>query len=228
MLSFPDRIKHIIEEEKSVSLRFLTLYEQSFLTNQANILLDGGYQEAEKKRAYCFMDIVDNIACYQIKHHSAHLVLTHQNILGTLLSLGITVDSIGDILPKQGVFFITTEIEQVVLNQFSSIQHVPITITPYPKELVVSETRFERLRTTVDSLRLDLIVSKMIKTNRDNAKQMINNELIKVNHHITTKHTYQIKEKDIISIRKHGRFIINDASSYSKKGKIILHYTKYV
>jgi RNA-binding protein YlmH len=228
LLSFPDRIKNIIKEEKSVSLRFLTLYEQSFLTNHPNIFLDGGYPDAEKKRAYCFMNMVDNIVCYQIKHHSNHLVLTHQNILGTLLSLGITIDSIGDILPKQGVFFITTEIEQEVLNQFTMIEHVPITLVPYSKELVSSERQFDVYRTTIDSLRLDLVVSKITKTNRDYAKQMIQSELIKVNYHVTTKHTYQVKEKDIVSIRKHGRFIINDTSSLSKKGKIILYYAKYV
>ena len=228
MLSFEDKIKNIIKLEKSVSLRFLSLSEQTYLFRKRHIILDGGYPEAEKKRAYCYMKPIDNIACYQIKYNKAQLMLTHQNILGTLLSLGITYDSVGDILPKQGVFFITKEIEEEVLLNFTSINRVPIELIRFNSENVYSEIELEEYRTTLESLRLDLVVSKIAKVSREIAKTMINEEMVKLNHKVNKKPTTLVYENDTVSIRKHGRFIVQDTSKKSKKGKIVFKYAKYM
>ncbi len=228
MFTFTDKITNILENNKSVSLRFLSLKEQTHLTRKKDVLLYGGYPDAEKKRAYFYQDIQDDIVCFKIVHNQKYLELTHQNILGTLLSNSITTDSIGDILPKQGLFFVTKEISKEIIQSFTKISNVAIELEVYNKEDIISEKELEELRTTLDSLRLDLVISKICKISRSKANVMLMKELIKINHQVLTKSTITIKEFDTISIRKYGRFIIKDTKNTSKKGKIIVKYGKYV
>ncbi|WP_158497953.1 YlmH/Sll1252 family protein [Candidatus Izimaplasma bacterium HR1] len=209
-------------------MRFLNLEEQTYLKKMKECVLNGGYAEAEKKRAYFFNNEEANIVCLKINYNTKYLTLTHQNILGTLLSLGITIDSIGDILPKQGVFFTTKEISKEILTSFNSVNKVSIELTSYNKELVFSEKEFEEYRTTLDSLRLDLVISKICKISRKESNIMIEKELIKLNHQMNKKPTVIIKDNDIISIRKYGRFKIINSNKRSKKGKIVLNYYKYI
>ncbi len=230
MINFIDKIDNIIKHKKSVELRFLTLQEQSQLKNKIKdsslYILDGGYKDAELKRA-SFYSKHCSIVCFKIIPKNKHMELTHQNILGSLLSLQIEKDSIGDILPKQGIFFTTSEISTEIKYSFSSIGNSPITIQEITSTDIQKEQEFLDFRTTVDSLRLDLIVSKITKMSRNDAKELITKEFVKKNHNIATKHTTIIQDGDIISIRKYGRFVIRDTKNTSKKGKIVLNYSKY-
>ena len=231
MINFKDKIKSIIDNQKSVSLRFLSLNEQSQIKNLTKhhpiVTLDGGYPEAELKRAY-FYHNTSEITCYKLTYNKKQLTLTHQNMLGTLLSLGITKDSIGDILPTQGLFFVTNEIKEELKNSFTMIQHVPIELVEYNTNDIMSETSFLPFSFTIESLRLDNIAAKIMRKSRTEAQLHIQNDYVKVNHEVINKNTKLVKENDIISIRKHGRFIIKDCHNTSKKGKIIVNYQKYV
>lgn len=231
MFSFKDKISNIIENKKSVSLRFLSLTEQSTVINSTKhtqiAKLDGGYDGAELKRAYFYTN-QDLITCFKIDYSTSKLTLTHQNILGTLLSIGVTRDSVGDILPKQGVFFVTKEIEKEIIESFTMINHVPIRLFEYDRANVYSETMFLNDHFTIDSMRLDNVVNKIIKKGRSEAQLMIEKDLVKLNHIIATKTTIKIKENDVISIRKFGRYKIIDCKNTSKKGKIIVNYAKYI
>jgi len=228
MISFKDKITNILENNKSVSLRFLSLEGQTQLSKLKEVILYGGFDQAEKKRAYFYQDIQDDIICFKINHNEKYLTLTHQNILGTLLSNSITIDSIGDILPKQGLFFVTKEISKEILNSFTKINNVSIELEVYNKDDVLPEKELEDYKTTLESLRLDLVVSKICKISRSKANEMITSELIKINHKTITKQTTIVKELDTISIRRFGRFIIKDTKNKSKKDKIILKYAKYI
>ena len=228
MITFKDKISNIIANNKSVSLRFLSLEDQTHLTKLKDVTLYGGYPHAEKKRAYFYQDIKDDIICFKINYNKKYLSLTHQNILGTLLSNSITHDSIGDILPKQGLFFVTKEISKEIVQSFTKINNVAIELELYSKEAINTEKELEEATTTLDSLRLDLVISKICKLSRSKANEMIVKELIKINHRIITKSTTLVKESDTISIRKFGRYVINNTTNKSKKGKIILKYAKYV
>lgn len=189
--------------------------------------LDGGYPDAELKRA-SFYSSDTKITCYKITYNKKYLTLTHQNILGTLLSLSITKESIGDILPEQGIFFSISEIEAEIRYSFNKISNVNITLEIINPINVKSERRFQDLRFTSESLRLDLVVSKITKLSRKESNNLIEQNLIKVNHLITNKHTKLVSDEDIISIRKFGRFIIKDTHKTNKKGKIIVEYAKYI
>lgn len=231
MISFKDKVSNLSDSGTESRLRFLTLAEQAVVKGiikyNPTITLEGGYQEAERKRAL-FNLKTPLITCFKIIYNQKHLQLTHQNILGSLLSLNITRDSIGDILPTGGYFFITEEIEQEVLLSFTSINRVPITLEKYDPTDLKSEIKTEEYQTTVASKRLDNIITKIIKKSRTEALEYLQKEYIKVNHQITTKPSKTIKDLDVISVRRFGRYQIIDSNNHSKKGKIIIKYIKFI
>lgn len=231
-MEFIDKVKGYLNQDQVVTTKFLDLNQQAILKNllrkKVDFSLFGGYKDAELKRASINSSSDFKITCLKIKHNPKYLTLSHQNILGTLLSLSIEKNAIGDILPKQGIFFITSEIKDFILQEFTEISSVTITLEEIEATNVTSEKEFEELDFTLDSMRLDSIVSKIAKISRNQSLEMLKKDLVKVNHLIESKAVKIIRDKDIISIRKHGRFIINDTSKKSRKGKIIVKYAKYV
>ncbi len=233
-MEIKDKVKgYLVNPLKtSVRTKFLTLTEQAILINTLKnkvfFKLDGGYPNSELKRAVLYIDEESFITCFKIIYNEKYLSLSHQNILGTLLSLSITKESIGDILASEDVFFITSELKEFIINEFIKINNVAITLEEIDGSNLVRNIELEISSFTVSSLRLDSIVSKITKKSRNEALNMINNDLVQVNHLISNKSTKSIKEEDIISIRKYGRFIIKDTKNTSKKGKIIVKYGKYV
>lgn len=233
-MEIKDKVKGYLANPLDIPVRtkFLTLSEQailrSILKNNMFFKLDGGYGNSELKRAVLFIDDESLITCFKIKYNKKYLSLSHQNILGTLLSLSITKESIGDIIASEDVFFIISELKEFIVNEFIKINNVAITLEEIDGSNLIRLIELEMNSFTVSSLRLDSIVSKITKKSRNSAAIMINSDLVKVNHLISNKNTKSICEKDTISIRKYGRFIIENTKNTSKKGKIIVKYGKYV
>jgi len=233
-MEFIDKIRGYLENPLNTTVRtkFLSLTEQTILKNNLKnkvfFKVDGGYEKSELKRAIIFKDSNSNIICFKIIYNKKFLSLTHQNILGTLLSLSITKESIGDIIASEGTFFIVSELKDFIINEFNKINNVSIKLTEIEGFNSQKKIELEMNSFTVSSLRLDSIVSKITKKSRNECSEMINSDLVKVNHVINNKTTKSISEEDVISIRRYGRFDIIDTKKTSKKGKIVVKYGKYI
>jgi RNA-binding protein YlmH len=230
MIDFQSKVNHILDSGTKTSLRFITPKEQQYIQSlmkyNDTICLDGGYQNAERKRV-CFFKDCDNIKAYQIEPKVKNMIFTHQQILGSVLALNIERDCIGDIIPKENVFFVIEEIHQEIELHFNQIGNIPITLKEISPSSFQYEQEFEEYSSTISSNRLDNVIAKIINKSRTQALEILKNEYVKINHEMTTKATKQLSENDMISIRHYGRYKIIDMNSRSKKGKIILKYIKF-
>ena len=227
MISVIEKIQSALDRNEQTSFRFLSPAELVQLPKSDALILDGGYPDAERKRVYINHDTDSFVTCFRIQPADKQMILRHQDILGSLMSLSITRDSIGDILPKQNVFFIISELHEEVLRSFTSIGHTPISLSIIDGSTIVSEQDYIYDECIAESLRLDLIVAKLTKQSRLFAQEMIQKEWIKINHKVEMKPTKQLKEDDILSIRQSGRFQILDTSKRTKKDKIVVKYRKF-
>lgn len=229
-MKFLDKIKHYDQNTVTTTM-FLTKTEQQQLQNQLKYVvdfsIDGGYQNFERGRAFIQTE-VGLITCFKIEYNHSFLTLTHSNILGSLLALNIKKETIGDIIAEEGVFFIISELESFILQEFTSIGHTPITLQVIDGSSIQRQIRLEEHKAFVDGLRLDAIVSKLAKCSRKEAVYYIESELVNVNHIPVLKPSKKLKEQDIISIRKKGRFQLLNTQNTSRKGKIIVIYGKFV
>ena len=74
-------------------------------------------------------------------------------------------------------------------------------------------------------MRVDSIVSELAKTSRRKAEDIINEGRVFVNYENVMKTTKQIKENDIITIRRIGKFKLEkiDGKTRNDRVKIILN-----
>lgn len=232
MILFQDKLQNIRQNKEPVLTKFLTATEQAqikgVIRNELDYVLDGGYPDAERKRAKFYDDDNIMITCFKISYNGNYLTLSHQNVLGSLMALQIQREAIGDIIVPDGVFFVISELKEYILREFTMIGSIPITLEETNGRNVKHHVSLQEFTSYMDSLRLDLVISRITKLSRKQSVEYIENDMIKVNQLITTKHTKILGENDVISIRKYGRFILLDTSRTSRKGKIIVKYGKYV
>jgi len=88
--------------------------------------------------------------------------------------------------------------------------------------------KFEENYIIVSSLRIDTIIARITNTNRNNVIDKIKNKEILLKNEILTKASQNLKENDIFSIRKYGKYKFIGIEKTTKKDNYIIKYLKYI
>lgn len=169
-----------------------------------------------------------NIKIYEIVSSND---LRHQDILGTLYSLNISDEMFGDVVIWNNRYFIIilSSIDNYIKSNLTSIKNSKVDlIEKDPYYLKDYKQEYEECIIIVPSIRVDVIVSKIINSSRSNALEKIKNGDIYLNYELLTKPTYMLKENDIFSIRKYGKYKFLGEINRTKKGSLVIKYLKYV
>lgn len=169
-----------------------------------------------------------NIKIYEIISNND---LRHQDILGTLYSLNISDEMFGDVVIWNNRYFIIilSSIDNYIKSNLTSIKNSKVDlIEKDPYYLKDYKQEYEECIIIVPSIRVDVIVSKIINSSRSNALEKIKNGDIYLNYELLTKPTYMLKENDIFSIRKYGKYKFLGEINRTKKGSLVIKYLKYV
>lgn len=198
----------------------------------ADYTLFGGYAAAERVMLGCFPDWCDEgdfpISAVTFSYRESD-VLKHRDFLGALTALGITRESIGDILVENGraVAFLKNEVLSFVLLNIDKIGRVGVKVTEgFSLPLPESDTLIEA-SVTVSSLRLDCVVSAVCGISRNKATELIDMGFVTVNSVQCEKSTKQVTDGDAISVRGKGKFIISNTVLKTKKDRTVLEFKKY-
>lgn len=169
-----------------------------------------------------------NIKIYEIISNND---LRHQDILGTLYSLNISDEMFGDVVIWNNRYFIIilSSIDNYIKSNLTSIKNSKVDlIEKDPYYLKDYKQEYEECIIIVPSIRVDVIVSKIINSSRSNALEKIKNGDIYLNYELLTKPTYMLKENDIFSIRKYGKYKFLGEINRTKKESLVVKYLKYV
>lgn len=169
-----------------------------------------------------------NIKIYEIISNND---LRHQDILGTLYSLNISDEMFGDVVIWNNRYFIIilSSIDNYIKSNLTSIRNSKVDLIERdPYYLRNYKQEYEECIIIVPSIRVDVIVSKIINSSRSNALEKIKNGDIYLNYELLTKPTYMLKENDIFSIRKYGKYKFLGEINRTKKGSLVIKYLKYV
>lgn len=244
-----DKIKFVETRNKLESTNFLSLYQISLVENFLKKLkfksyyLWGGYETAERKvliifpEKYTYEMIVKNynkiMSIIRISLPEQEKgKYTHRNYLGGIIKLGLEREKVGDILVeddgadiivlKEVEKFLTQELPMLKRFEGSSIKVESI------ENVNQVEPKIEEIKIIVPSLRLDNFVSDLARTSRNKAVDIIKSERVFINGSLETKTSKQVKEKDVITIRGKGRFIIKEISGNTRSGRPIVIIEKFV
>ncbi len=198
---------------------------------ELDILMDGGYQEAELKNILMFKTnynyTIDN-SILEVIYNKKFNEIKHNQVMGTLYNLGINSNMIGDIVVSENgdcQFVVSKNIVDTILimvNKYGNVkvEHKEIdNITLNPKPLH-SKIRSSR------SLRLDSICKAVTQISRNKIAKEIKKSKVRVNHKMITDVTFLIQEDDMISIEGYGRMIIKKIIPINGKYNIKFETTK--
>jgi len=217
--------------------RFLDSREQITLKSAVpNCNLFGGYQDAERQIFGVFPDWqeadCENFPIAAIKFHiKFSKELTHRHFLGTILSLGIERDKVGDILvgENDAYAFVTEDIAEFVASNIGKIAGVGVDTSIIPiDEVVLPEKKFEVIDAVCASQRLDAVVSGLYNKSRNEAKNLILAGKVFVNHFEAIKTDFLVNEEDLISIRGFGRAVVLDIGNKTRSDRIHITFKKYI
>ena len=218
-------------------LGFLDLREQAYAqqilrTIHADVIISfyGGYSEAERTMlsispAYYVAEACDYPLCRVAFRYRSQKKLTHRDVLGTLMSMGIKRDAVGDILCGDGlaVVILRDELAPFVCEQIDRIGGEGVTVIPsYDGELPI-HIEYESIRETIASPRADSIVKALIRCSREQACDLIRLGSVSIHHIPIDSVSKSISEGDIVSVRGHGRYHIDQIGPETKKGRLALH-----
>ena len=250
LLSFIlDKIKFVETRNKLENTNFLSLNEislaESFLKKikYTNYCLWGGYETAERKVLILYPEKFNQVMVeknYNKIMSIIRIVLpetekgkyTHRNYLGGIIKLGLEREKVGDILVQNdGADIIVLEESKKFLSQeLSNLKRFENSTIMEKKleEIIEVVPKKEEIKIIVPSLRLDNFVSDLAKTSRTKAIEIIKSERVFINGKLETKTSKSIKEKDTITIRGKGRFIVKEFMGNTRSGRTIVAIEKFV
>lgn len=184
------------------------------------------YSECDKKILY--KNKMPNAKLYKINSYEK---LKHQEIMGSLYSLSIDKSMIGDIIIDEDnyYFYVMDQMSSYIENSLFMIGNKHITIEEIPLELMSNyKKKYEIKNIIVPSLRIDAIVAKITNTSRNNSIDLIKNKNVILNYSVLKDGSICLKENDVFSIRKYGKYKFIKITKTTKKDNIIIEYHKYI
>lgn len=195
---------------------------------ELQLKLYGGTEYAERKRAIIaplYEQIDDqefDVICLEGRYPKKFTSITHSDVLGAFLSLGLRRDKLGDIYVHDGFIqlMVTEDISSYVLMNLTMVKNVGVSF----KEIPFTDAKFtaeswRESNHTVSSLRLDIIIKEIYNLSRKEAASYITKGLVKLNYKVTDDVKTILMEEDLISVRGKGRSKLIEINGQSKKGK---------
>ncbi len=178
-----------------------------------------------------FPEIAENVSLVSIEG-SGHRELSHRDILGSLMGLGITRQSVGDICMISGssaVVALTGKLFEYVSSELSKVgsDGVRISLVPEPDKFVF-ERQFEEIGVTVASMRLDGVVSAVTGMSRTRASEQICAGLVQLSGIVCTDTSADVKPGDNLSVRGYGKFLVAATDGVTRKSRIRVVIKKYI
>lgn len=156
--------------------------------------------------------------------------LTHRDYLGALMNLGIERCKLGDIIVDGGraLLFAKEELAAYITGELTRIRHTTVQAEQCTAGEFEYVPRYEELKGTVPSIRLDTVLSVAYPLSRSKLTAYIEGGKVFVNGKLITSNGCQLKEADRISIRGMGRLTYEGILSRTKKGRYMIAVRKYI
>lgn len=196
----------------------------------------GGYAGAER-RMLCVLpdwqespDEEECMAALRVRFR-ADEGLTHRDLLGSLMALGVVRGKLGDILVSEDAadVIVCAEIADYLLREWTSAGHAKLSASRIGlAELAVPELKVKEIRDTVATLRLDAVTAAGFSMSRAKASELISSGRVQLGYREVTKPDAPVREGDVVSARGLGKFELAEVGGLSKKGRTAILVRRYL
>ena len=230
MKNLPTVTAFLSPQEQAAARRLL-----SAMGVEEGFLFFGGYEGAERCQLHFLPEwaweaeegSVRAIRCTWF--HSQEL--THRDFLGSLMGMGVTRESVGDILVSDGSadVLVSGGVADFLLQSWDAAGRTHLRTEEIPLNHIhipVAKTRL--IRDTVSSLRLDSVVSSGFSISRGKAAEAIEGGRVQLNWTVCLKCAAEVAQGDTISLRGLGKCAVEEVGNQTKKGRIFVSIKRYL
>ncbi len=194
----------------------------------------GGYPLAERV-AGCFHAPEDSISegdysivCLHARYAQRFVTLTHRDLLGAFMALGLTRDCIGDmILSDADVYlFVTEGTADFVAASMTGAGKASLRFEALSEIPPMPEPKGSTFSAVVSSLRLDAMVAAAYHLSRAEAAEVIRAGLVKLDHIPCERVDTPVREGALFSLRGKGRVRFETLSAMTKKKRLCVTFFK--
>ena|SRR3712207_103883 len=197
--------------------------------------LEGGYSQATRQIMLIGQYYVDfegetALRYFEIRGNFKFKSVSHRDYLGSILGLGIKREKLGDILVHDDFcqIIVSQDMGDYILYNLERVGKNTVSVKEIKfDDIVPIEDSFDVKSVSVSSLRLDNLIAGVFNLSRQEASKYINADYVTVNYERVNNPSRQIDANTVISVRKCGKFILDEVGSVSKKGKIRLKVSIY-
>jgi len=182
----------------------------------------------DSERNILYKDELPRVILYEIISKKE---LRHQDILGSIYSLNLDISLFGDILliDDKYYIYILEHIRNTFEMDFKKIGNTNIELKEIDLSYLENYSRsYEEIELIVTSLRMDTIVARLIGTNREKIKELVKDKSIIYNYELLKDYSKVLKEEDVFSIRKYGKFKFVGIIKTTKSNNYIIKLLKYI
>lgn len=205
-------------------------------------VLDGGYAEAERVRAFVLPEYLnepeylapmlqERISLLSLRG-GGFCTLSHRDYLGALLALGIERHMLGDLIvldERQAVLFCDAGIAPFICAELTRVgkDGIKVEELPWGTQIEIPE-RYKSVSDTVASARFDCIAAALAGLSREKAQMLIRAGECTVDYEPCDRCDKTIEPPCVISLRGYGKFRVDDVSMQTKKGRLRMYARKYI
>ncbi len=160
----------------------------------------------------------------------ARFSLTHRDLLGSLLALGIKRETLGDFLIAEGraELAVQEHLASMISNQLTKIGRVGVKVEQIPAITLSQNRQFQEISGTVPSLRLDVVVALAVRLSRGKAVQLIHEGRVQINGLCCESVSQLVQPGDRLSIRGFGKYQLAKEIGITRRDRLHVVIRKYI
>lgn len=212
--------------------RFVTGEERAMAVHEARtagvaVTFDGGFPDAQRVQA-CFhpawAEAEFTALWLEIRWAARFARVTHSDLLGSLMALGIDRSFFGDLIALEDRAYLLALPEAASRLPMEWLQagNVPIRVELLAERPEFDMPRGEEMRDTVASLRLDCVLASGMRTSRAKAAEMIRAGLVAVEHMPEERVDRLLTAGQLLSVRGFGRIRLIAVGEPTRKDRLPL------
>lgn len=219
---------------------FLTLSEiqtAKSVLGGANFLFYGGFADSERQMLCVAPDTTEitpelfPICGMRITPKNVKFAenITHRDVLGSVLGLGLDRSVIGDIYlkEKEAYLLCAERIAPFLSEHLVQVRHTAVSCRIDLADTDEFKREFQTVTRTVAANRIDAVAAAAFGISRSSVVSAVTGGKVFINGRETTSPSVTAKEGDIISFRGYGKVRLKEIGGLTKKGRISITLERY-
>ena len=220
---------------------FLDLRQKELFRAQANkypgLKVDfyAGYEGDSERCVACVCTEYDEVYDYEypisvlVSSVNSEDKLTHRDFLGSLMGLMIKREYIGDIIVQDDVCYIVCHenMATIIISELKKVGRGGVSFEYYSGSLSYKRQVSASRSVTVASMRIDAVLGAVLNISRSESASLVKQGLVHINHLLVKRTDFEIMDKDVLSVRHHGKYLIGFEGTKSRKDRFFITYYKY-